>query len=84
MYYDEDIFVDRLCLYYMFDYVMFVDRFYRVVESCAASSAEEVQLCRPLTLEPCRSTVWSSLTPDPKSHLAIDPRKPLPQTLRTF
>ncbi|XP_054264373.1 xylosyltransferase oxt-like isoform X2 [Macrosteles quadrilineatus] len=43
-----------------------VARFYSVVESCAVTSST-LELCQSLQLEPCVSTSWSSLTPDPKS-----------------
>ncbi|CAG2068663.1 unnamed protein product, partial [Timema podura] len=44
------------------------NRFYKVVESCAAST-RQTSLCGGVILEPCEGTVWSSLTPDPKSQI---------------
>nr|CAD7427661.1 unnamed protein product [Timema monikensis] len=42
--------------------------FYKVVESCAAST-RQTSLCEGVILEPCEGTVWSSLAPDPKSQI---------------
>nr|CAD7397004.1 unnamed protein product [Timema cristinae] len=42
--------------------------FYKVVESCAAST-RQTSLCGGVILEPCEGTVWSSLAPDPKSQI---------------
>nr|CAD7569959.1 unnamed protein product [Timema californicum] len=44
------------------------NRFYKVVESCAAST-RQTSLCGGVILEPCEGTVWSSLAPDPKSQI---------------
>nr|CAD7592662.1 unnamed protein product [Timema genevievae] len=45
-----------------------LQKFYKVVESCAAST-RQTSLCGGVILEPCEGTVWSSLAPDPKSQI---------------
>ncbi|XP_075224237.1 xylosyltransferase oxt isoform X2 [Lycorma delicatula] len=56
-------------------------RFYRVIETCVDDNTE-LQFCRPVTLEPCRGTAWSSFAPDPKSYLPLD--DPSPVVLRRW
>lgn len=60
-------------------YIYFFCRFYRVIETCVDDNTE-LQFCRPVTLEPCKGTAWSSFAPDPKSYLPLD--DPSPPVLR--